>query len=272
MPTIWDVLLQALPYLITVLVTLIGIVIFRFSRLWKLIRLLGIDGQQRRVILYLSSLLIPRGHAIDFRGQARSYEGIAIPTEEFSAGVALSRLLPSDPFENLPPVARRPLEKRLPFFRKVQIDVNASPMRDPDIDFSTRSIITLGSHGYNIVSDYCSRNNLARLAITGDGTQITILQGDHSGEVIRPSSPQHDIAILEKIVDHSRGNTTIVVGAGLGVIGTMGAANYLLTNWETLHKKYGKREFALVLQFGPTNTLPLAEVLKGSIVRALPQG
>lgn len=270
MPTIWDVLLQASPYIITVLVTLIGVVIFRLSRLHKLVRLLGIDGKARRVILYLSSLFVPRGSSLDFRGQARSYEGITIPTEEFSAGVALSRLLPSDPFENLPPIARRPLEKQFPFFRPIQIDVNASPMRDPDIDFSTRSIITLGSHGYNIVSDYCVRKSLARLAITGDGTQISILQGQHSGEVITSPGPQYDIAILEKIIDHTRGNTTIVVAAGLGVIGTMGAANYLLENWKTLEKEYGEREFALVLQFGPADSLPLRELLRGTVLHAFP--
>ncbi len=270
MPTVWDGLLQASPYIITALATLFGLVVFRLSKLRKLTRLLGISAKERRVILYLSSLFVPRGASFDFRGHARSYEGITIPTEEFSAAVALSRLLPTDPFENLPPIARRPLEERLPFFRRIQIDVNASPMRDPDIDFSTRSIITLGSHGYNLVTDYCARNNLARLSITGNGTQITVLQGPHSGEVITRPGPQYDIAILEKIVDHTRDNTTIVMAAGLGVVGTMGAANYLLQNWQRLEKQYGDKEFALALQFGPMGKLPLPELLKGLILRAFP--
>lgn len=271
MITIGDVLLQIAPYIFTILVTFIGIAIYRWSKLRKLVRLLGIDNEARRVVLYLSSLFVPKGCALDFRGQARSYEGITIPTEEFSAGVALARLLRIDPFENLPPILRRPLEKRFSFFKPVQIDVNASPMREADIDFSTHSIITLGSHGYNIVSDYCSRHSLAQLAITGNGTEIRIVQGKHSGEVITTPSPQHDIAMLEKVVDQSRSNTTIVVAAGLGVIGTMGAANYLLANWQKLESQYGQREFALVLQFGPIGGEPLAEVLRGTVVRTLPE-
>jgi hypothetical protein len=270
MPTIWDVLLQASPYILTVIVTLIGLIVFRFSRLGKLARLLGIDRRARRVVLYLSSLLVPRGSAVDFRGQARSYQGITIPSEEFAAGVALSKLLPTDPFENLPPIVRRPLGERYPFFKPIQIDVNASPMRDIDIDFSTRSIIALGGPGYNIVSDYCSRNNLCQLAFTANGTQIAILQGKGRGETITPPSPQYDIAMLEKVVDSSRDNSTIVLAAGLGVTGTMGAANYLLKNWHKLEREHGKKQFALVLQFGPFDKLPLAEALRGTVVRSLP--
>ena len=32
---------------------------------------------------YLSSLIVQRGHARNYRGEARSYEGVTIPGEEF---------------------------------------------------------------------------------------------------------------------------------------------------------------------------------------------
>ena len=231
----------------------------------------GIDKDSRRVVVYLSSLFVARGKALDFRGQARSYEGITVPIEEFSIGAALPKAFKIDPFDNIPPIIRRNLQKKWSFFKPTSIDVNASPFREADIDFSTRSIITLGSHGYNLVTDYCTAHGLTQLHITHDGTAITIVEGRHQGEVIRPASSRHDIAILEKLIDSSQDQTTLIIAAGLGVIGTMGAVRYLIDNWEALYKSCGDNPFGLVLQFGPVDAAPLVEVLKGNVIRRLPE-
>lgn len=98
------------------------------------------------------------------------------------------------------------------------------------------------------------------------------MKGKDKGEVIRKESDHHDIAILERFIDHNRNNTTIIVAAGLGVLGTMGAIQYLIDHWHDLHKTYGNHDFALVLQFGPSNKGSLDDILRsGSVIRRIPE-
>ena len=144
-------------------------------------------------------------------------------------------------------------------------------MNESDIDFSTGSIITVGSQGYNVVTNYYLSRNLCQMQITQNGTVIEIMKGRYKGEVIQRPSNKHDIAILERLADQTEQGTTIIIGAGLGVIGTMGAIQYLIDNWEELYKTYNERDFALALQFGPTGSQPIEELLKGSVVRRLPE-
>jgi transposase InsO family protein len=50
----------------------------------------------------------------------------------------------------------------------------------------------------------------------------------------------------------------------------MGAIQYLIDHWHDLHKTYGSRDFALILQFGPANKGSLYDILKnGSVIRRL---
>jgi hypothetical protein len=177
-----------------------------------------------------------------------------------------------DPFAYVPPAVTRALGEKYAFFRPVTTRIDASPMQFADIDFSTGSIISVGSQGYNIVTSYCIAENLLQLQITQNGTVIEIMKGKYKGEIIRKPSDRHDIAILERVVDHVRNQTTITIAAGLGVIGSMGAVQYLIDHWDDLRRLYGARDFALVLQFGPTGANPIDSILRdGSIVRRIPK-
>jgi len=267
---IWDIFLVVLPYVIGGIISLVGLVFYIFGKQRKLLKFLGVDNEQRRIIVYLSSLLIPRGCALGFDGKPRSYQGITVPIEELSISYPLTKSLSIDAFENMPPIVRRPLQDRFAFFKRITIDTNASPMKESDIDFKTRSIITVGSHAYNIVTNYCLNRNLCQMHITNNGTVIEIMKGRYKGEIIQRPTESHDIAILERLVDTTQKGTTIFIGAGLGVLGTMGSVHYLINHWEELHKTYGERDFALALQFGPIGSQPLEELLKGSVIRRLP--
>lgn len=268
---IWDIILVIAPYVIGGIISLIGLVLYIFSKQRRLLKFIGVDNNQRRIIVYLSSLLIPRGSALGFDGKPRSYQGITIPIEELSISYPLTKSLAIDIFENVPPFIRNPLKDRFALFRRISIDTNASPMNEKDIDFCTGSIITVGSQGYNIVTNYCVSRNLCQMQITQNGTVIEIIKGRYKGEILRPPSTQHDIAILEKLVDESHQNTTIIIGAGLGVVGTMGAIQYLINHWEDLYKTYEDRGFSLALQFGPIGSQPMEDLLKGSVIRRLPE-
>ena len=271
MPSIGDITLAVAPYVIGFLVAFIGFIVFSLSRQRKLFNFLGADKKARQATVYLSSLFIPRGCAVGFDGLPRSYQGITIPTEELSISARLVKTLTADAFEYIPPTVRKFLHEKCAFFRPMTVSVNASPMQESEIDFSTRSIITAGSQGYNVVTNYCVSRNLAQLQISHNGTAIQVMKGKDKGEVIRPASNQHDVAILERLIDHTRNDATIIIGAGLGVIGTMGAIQYLIDHWQELDKTYRNREFALVLQFGPIGKRSFEDMLKGTIVRCIPE-
>jgi hypothetical protein len=59
------------------------------------------------------------------------------------------------------------------------------------------------------------------------------------------SDANFDYALIEKNTseDHTR-----IVLAGIGSLGTQAAAYYLFRNWRSLHKKFGDRDFGLVLE------------------------
>lgn len=271
MPSIGDIALEAAPYVIGFLVAFVGFIAFSLSKQRKLLNFLGADKKARQVNVYLSSLLIPRGCAVGFDGLPRSYQGITIPTEELGISARLSKALTVDAFEYIPPIVRKSLQEKYAFFRPLIVSINASPMQENQLDFSTRSIITVGSQGYNVVTNYCVGRNIAQVQISHNGTAIQVMKGKDKGEVMRPASNQHDIAILERLVDHTRNGTTIIIGAGLGVVGTMGAIQYLIDHWQELDKTYRNREFALVLQFGPIDERSFEDVLKGTVIRRIPE-
>ena len=93
MPSFGDIILAIAPYVIGFLVAFVGFISFSLSRQQKLFNFLGADKKYRRVLIYLSSLLIPDGCAIGFDGLPRSYQGITIPTEELSISARLCKSL-----------------------------------------------------------------------------------------------------------------------------------------------------------------------------------
>jgi hypothetical protein len=270
MPTVGDIALTLAPYVATFIITFLGFIIFRYSKQRKLLEFLGADKDNRQTIVYLSSLLIPRGCAVGFDGLPRTYQGLTIPSEELRISARLSKALIIDPFEYIPPVLRKALQEKFAFFRPLTVMIAASPMQEQDIDFSS-SIITVGSQGYNIVTDYFVSHNLCQLQISHNGTAIQINKGKDKGEVIRPVSNQHDIAILERLIVHAGNNkATVIVGAGLGVLGTMGAIQYLIDHWQELYKTPNNEEFGLVLQFGPVDGRSFEDLLRGTVIRHIP--
>jgi len=60
-------------------------------------------------------------------------------------------------------------------------------------------------------------------------------------------------SFVERIVDHEADRSIFYV-AGISELGTAGAAYFLMTEWERLHKKYGdSTSFVVMLRIEPTN-------------------
>lgn len=173
MPSLGDIAVAVAPYIIGFLFALISFIVYSFSKQRKLYLFLGLEKTSKCVLVYLSSLFVPTGGSTGFDGLPRSYQGIAIPTGEYTIASRLAKTLTIDMFEYIPPIVRKSLQKKFAFFRPLTASIDASPMRYEDIDFSSRSIIAVGSQGYNIVTNYCINENLVQLQIV-HGTEIEI--------------------------------------------------------------------------------------------------
>jgi hypothetical protein len=74
-----------------------------------------------------------------------------------------------------------------------------------------------------------------------------VLEGWQRGDRCRD-----DYAVVQRLQgpDESEENGLLVL-AGLGPVGTQGAAFYLSRSWRAIHKEYGHKPFSIVLQFAP---------------------
>jgi hypothetical protein len=271
MPTIGDILLEFSSIIIVFLLTVAGFIFFAFSKQRKLRRFFGIKKESQDIDVYLSSLFIPQYTSTGFDGRPRSYQGPAIPIGELGIIASLASALKLSGFDNIPAFIRDMLAKVNKNFQPLNINPKASPLKETEINFRSGStIITVGSQGYNIVTNYCVDNNLSQMQIVENGTAIQIMKGKRQGEIVRPVSDKHDIAILEKLTERTRDNTTIFIAAGLGVLGTMGTIQYLVDKWEKLASEYPD-DFAFILQFGPIDRFSFEECLhEGERIRQIP--
>jgi hypothetical protein len=153
MSTIGEIALAVAPYVIGFLFALISYIIFSFSKQKKLLKFLTPDKTSKRIVIYLSSLFVPSGGSTGFDGLPRSYQGISIPIGELNVGFRLAQALTIDAFEYIPLVIRKSLQEKFTIFRPLMARIDASPMQNNGIDFSTRSIIAVGSQGYNFVTN-----------------------------------------------------------------------------------------------------------------------
>jgi hypothetical protein len=234
-----------------------------------LTRFFGVSSSCPRLRVYFSRLNIPRGGSVDAQGVARNYSGAAIPEYEFAVVETLLR-----PFLALAPrrVPRSILKKMESWglFKRPEIVFGASPLRDQDIEFV--NLILIGSQGYNVVTEYyLTRGNpYLTLDLSPSNPAVVIRRGRNTGERIPPKNDVavYDIAILVKIRDAEH-DTTVFIGAGMGVNGTRGAIEYLMNRWEELHKTYGDQEFGLCLRFPPVTEDPQG-FRKPVVLRRLP--
>ncbi len=114
-------------------------------------------------------------------------------------------------------------------------------------------MLTVGSRYYNAAGDlYASTGDPFLEMEQQIGSQemvIRVRKGRRKGDEFkqRPNSSD-DLAIVEKLFDDAD-KTTIFIAAGLGVVGTRGAVQYLVDNWARLHKEFGTEPFAVCLRF-----------------------
>ena len=127
-------------------------------------------------------------------------------------------------------------------FDDIDCMIDSSPERLDDVSKS-RTIVTLGSSGYNSVSDWVERsfNPLGRFA---NNMQSVNVQG-------RP--PTNALTGMLIRARHPSTGQVAYYAAGPSELATIRAASYLIDNWRALAREYPRSmPFCVVLEADPT--------------------
>jgi len=170
----------------------------------------------------------------DFRGQGRTFAGAAIPDYEIVALRNFSRLLNFDDTS----LRDLPWTKKIMFLRFPSLSIEASPNKvitnENDIPSAT-TIFSIGSPGYNTVSEYVE--NIANLAKFINGNSAIYLDTQSSS-----NNP-----FLIQRVRRSEGGYYFYL-AGCTIEGSSQAVKNLLLHWKSYKKRFKKNDFAILFE------------------------
>jgi len=223
---------------------------FIYRQRRELFRFFGITQDEQGFIVYLSTLFVLPGGSVDFRGTPRSFQGPAIAAAELGTFQPVSQLFLSPFLEGLPAPIRAWLGNRVHWtFRQILPEFAPSPRDRREVE--PTNMLTVGSQYYNTARDlYANTGNpFLKMEQAGRRMAIRVRKGPRTGDVFesRPSRAD-DLAIVERLLDVAH-KTTVFIAAGMGVVGTRGAVQYLIDNWAGLYKDFGTEPFAICLRF-----------------------
>jgi len=223
---------------------------FVYSKRKRLLQFFGSTKENPNLTAYLSTVFVQSGGSFDFRGVSRTFSGPAIPSAELSTIKPVAMLFTDPLLDGLPIAIRKWLSSKVHWsFQAISPEFKASPKNRNQVDQS--NIIAVGSQYYNSIADLFTETCNPILIMVQDGSRMVIRvnQGSREGEIFEQRSGQpDDLAIVEKIQDRTN-NRMVFFAAGLGVIGTIGAVNYIVRNWENLAEEFNTNAFAICLRF-----------------------
>lgn len=270
---------------------IIGLVIFQFTKRTKLLNFFGIN-KSRRIAIYLSELKLEQGDANGIDNRPYSYTGSAVAFGEMQSANKfrdlfnyflpalsdvpnfLSKLLISDIHVQLhrSPASIGEVEHSASFITFGSPVYNlASKLVETKLhskaSFNPGTVVLLNSDS--------TTNNMGIMGLVE--TPNTNLNPNPSGMFIRESPyettpessewinrtsinvegipPLNDstYGFVERIIDHENKRTIFYV-AGLSELSTVGAANFLITEWEKLQQEFlNDKNFLVMLKFEPND-------------------
>lgn len=258
-----NVLANILAALIVAILGWLASIVLRLPSVYRqrcnLFEFLGVSQDEHRFLVYLSTLFIAPGGSADFRGARRSFQGPAIPAVELTIVQPTSQLFISPFLRSLPASMRKWLGNKVHWaFREILPEFSPSPPNRNEVE--PTNMLTVGSQYYNAAGDLYAETGDPFLKMEQVGTTmvIRVRKGPRKDDVFqqRPNC-NDDLAIVEKLLDEAHG-TTVFIAAGLGVVGTRGAVQYLVDNWSQLREDFGAAPFAICLRFQDVATDPNA--------------
>lgn len=230
----------------------------------QLYRFFGLQPKSPRIVVHFSNVFVPRNTGRDFRGTARSFEGETVPIYELGLTQVIGEL-----FLVASPESRSSIRRFANWLltRNVVLEFVTSPRNGDAAQQKLAghcTILSLGSPGYNSVSDHYLNRFEPFLQFADDNSRIMIGRGSQKGTRISGDT-RKDQALLVRVEDEERDNT-VFVAAGLGINGTRGALYYLVRNWRELPS----HEFGICLEF-PAEADDPAGHMKPAVLRRLPE-
>lgn len=271
------------------LTILAGWCLFRFTRRKRLLKFFGIN-ESRRIAIYLSELKLEQGDASGIDNRFYSYTGSAVAFGEMQSANRFRDLfnyfLPS--LSDVPNF----LSKLL--ISDVHVQLQHSPASAGEIEYSTSLITfgspaynlaskfvegklhSKAQFGLQKMalpdSDRTANLGIMGLVDTRDspspipsGTPIPEnrfelplkpLQWTNQTIInVEGVPPLHEstYGFIERIIDHENKRSVFYV-AGISELSTVGAANFLMTEWGKLQQKFGNdKNFLVMLKFEPND-------------------
>ncbi len=225
----------------TLLMVIIGWMVYYFTERKRLYGFFNIKAT-KRLVIYISTHKIKKGGSIGVDNMIRSYSGYA---------VAYNEQLVANKYKErfnyiLPSLSESPSLLSKMLFADIKVTILPSPLLQDEIE-SNCSIISFGSPGYNKVSEVIEQDTNSAVKFSDDNRSISINN--------LPLFKDSRLGFIQRLVSNDKGKErSIFYVAGLAELGTAGAANYLVTNWSQLRKKYGNDDsFIVVLRFPTEN-------------------
>ena len=210
----------------------IGIIILVIRRR-ALLRFWGIR-KIRKVRIYISHLRIAKGGALDTNGTARSYQGNVVTQLESEMSLLIKSLF----FAKVPGRTVQPGWIQALLIPSADVEVQPAPGHSQQID-QEGTVVSLGSPGYNVVSDNIETTCHSPVRFTQDNSAI------HLPGNLTIQDPRQSVVV--RILD---GDRYWFYAAGLSEGGTAAAAHYLANSWRHLDRRYhDSPSFYVALEF-----------------------
>jgi hypothetical protein len=205
--------------------------------LWRRRALLSLFqvANTKRLIIYLSRVEVVQGGSLGVGGVARSFAGPTVTASEANAAMLLAGI-----FEYLiPGLESQPGILKTLFTRDISVTVQPSPISVQQIPPEV-SIVTVGSPGYNRVSEWAQRQLNPKVAFSPNNNALVT----HTGR----SLADPDTGMVQVLYDAQNDRRVFYVG-GITEAGTQAGLVYLALKWKELKQNMGKqRVFAGLVQ------------------------
>ena len=227
-------------FIYTFLIIIIGWGTYCITGRRKLLKFFGISST-KRLVIYLSNIRVNQFGSKGVDGKDRSYAGSTVVYNEQNVASKFK-----ERFNYLvPSLSDSPSFLSKILFSDIQVRSKISPLNDSELE-SVSSIISFGSPAYNIASSMIESCGNSSVKFIEDMTCIQIKN------VPNIKDPTNGF-IQKLVINNDNNHRCLFYVAGLAEQGTIGAAHYLVDNWNVLQKKYKDNESFIILLRFPTS-------------------
>ena len=220
----------------------------------QILRFFGFQENRSDLVVYVSRLRVQAGGAHGIVPISTGYVGPAITKIEYDGALRVCGSLRSRYIPLIPRNVQDWFNRRFFSLLSLNPDIRISPPEYHGGDVP--NVVAIGSPVYNAVtSHYMSGTSswfvLNNRQVSGGNERIfQVKRGGLAGHDIPGRSAGKEIGTLQRIVaEENNVRRTVFICAGTGTSATFGSVRYLMDHWQELHKKYGREDFAVWLEF-----------------------